>query len=157
MPPRAKTGANYVNARLSRLQAKHGGYDDALLLNEAGQLSEAPGAAVFLVREGKLITPNITSGILESITRDTIIILARDRALTVEERPVDRTELAIADEVFLAGTAIEIVPVVNVDGLKVGNGGIGELTAALQKAYDDTVNGKICTDRNWLTPLRVQM
>jgi branched-chain amino acid aminotransferase len=156
MPPRAKTGANYVNARLARLQAKQDGYDDALLLNEVGKISEGPGAAVFVVRNGKLITPDITSGILESITRDTVVFLARERGLAVEERPVDRTELSIADEIFLAGTAAEILPVVDVDGLKVGDGRMGKITASLQKAYDDLVTGKTRGDRNWVTHVTVQ-
>jgi branched-chain amino acid aminotransferase len=156
MPPRVKSGANYINARLARVQARQDGYDDALLLNAAGQLSESPGAAVFLVRDRKLITPSITSGILESITRDTIFVLPSQRGLHVDERQVDRTELFVADEIFLAGTAAEIRPVIDVDGVKIRDGKVGEITVAIQKAYDEVVWGKSCGDKNWLTRIVVR-
>lgn len=156
MPPRAKTGANYVNLRLARLQAKQDGYDDAILLNADGSVSEGPGAAIFLVRDGRLITPHVTSGILEGITRQTIITLAQDDGLSVEERSVDRTEIYLADELFFAGTASEIVPILSVDGLVVGSGNVGQITAGLQADYFDLVGGKPCKRTEWLRPMAVR-
>jgi branched-chain amino acid aminotransferase len=155
IPPRIKTGASYVNVRLARLQAKQDGYDDAILLNLAGKVAEGPGAAIFLVRKGKLITPDITSGVLESITRDTIISLAKERGISVEERPVDRTELYAASEIFFAGTAAEVVPIIDVDGIPVGEGQIGDITAQLQKDYYEVVGGKANRQKDWLTFISV--
>ena len=117
MSPRIKCGANYANARLARFQAKRDGYDDAVVLNEHGKIAEGPGACLFIVRRGCLVTPDVASGILESITRDTVIELAGEAGMTVEERPLDRTELAAAEEAFFAGSAAEILPVIEVDGI----------------------------------------
>jgi len=150
MPPRVKTGANYVNARLARIEAKQNGYDDAILLNPAGAISEGPGAAVFMVRGGKLLTPSVTCGILESITRDTVIALARADGDGVEERQIDRTELHAAEELFLAGTAAEIIPVVGVDGLTVADGCVGPMTRRLREAYFRAVEGRDDRWRHWL-------
>jgi branched-chain amino acid aminotransferase len=153
MPPRVKTGANYVNVRLARIQAKQDGYDDAILLNSEGCLSEGPGAAVFLVTNGRLITPAVTNAILEGITRDTILELARSRGLTVEERSVDRTECYTAEEMFFAGTAAEVVPIINVDGLSVGGGIPGRVTRLLQSQYFGVVEGREIARSNWLLPV----
>ncbi|MCE2519249.1 MAG: branched-chain amino acid transaminase [Alphaproteobacteria bacterium] len=153
MPPRIKCGANYVNARLARFQALHDGYDDALLLNEHGKVGEGPGACVFLVRHGQLVTPDITSGILESITRDTMMALARDVGINVVERTVDRTELYAANEMFVAGSAAEVLPVVSVDGIELGDGRVGPATKALQAAYFSAVTGDSHRDKGWLTPV----
>lgn len=153
MPPRIKCGANYANARLARFQAQVDGYDDALMLNDQGKLGEGPGACVFLVRGGKLVTPDITSGILESITRDTVLVLARDLGIAIEERPVDRTELYAAQEVFFAGSAAEVLPVVSVDRMPVGTGSVGAVTRALQDAYFAAVEGQVEARKEWLTPV----
>lgn len=151
MPPRIKTSGNYVNSRLARLQAKHDGYDDAILLNNTGNVAEAPGACIFLRRGDELITPDVTSGILESITRDTVMHLARQAGIQVAERPVDRTELYAAREVFLVGSAAEVQPVTNVDGISIRDGLVGPMTANLQRAYFDMVTGKSSTRQDWLT------
>lgn len=153
MPPRIKCGANYANARLARFQAQIDGYDDAIMLNDLGRLSEGPGACVFLVRGGRLITPDLTSGILESITRDTIITLAQDAGIPVEERAVDRTELYAAQEVFLAGSAAEVMPVISVDRMAVGTGAVGPVTKLLQNAYFAAVEGRPGSRMEWLTPV----
>ena len=153
MPPRIKCGANYVNARLARFQALHDGYDDALLLNENGKVGEGPGACVFLMRHGQLVTPDITSGILESITRDTMMMLARELGIDIIERTVDRTELYAADEMFVAGSAAEVLPVVSVDGIELGDGGVGSATKTLQAAYFAAVTGDSHRDKGWLTPV----
>jgi branched-chain amino acid aminotransferase len=125
------------------MEATTDGYDNALLLSPQGKVSEAPGACVMMVRKGQLVTPPVTDGILESITRDAIMTMARDSlGVTVVERSIDRTELYLADEVFLCGTAFEVTPVASVDRYEVGNGGIGELTGKLQGLYDDVLRGR---------------
>ena len=143
MPPRIKNISNYRNGQLATMEAKADGYDNALLLSPQGKVSEAPGACVMMVRKGQLVTPPVTDGILESITRDAIMTMARDSlGATVVERSIDRTELYLADEVFLCGTAFEVTPVASVDRYQVGNGGIGELTGKLQRLYDDVLRGR---------------
>lgn len=151
MPPRIKASANYHAARLAQLQAKADGYDAALLLNARGKLSEAAAACVFLLRGGVLATPARGSDILESITRDTVIALAREQGIAVEEREVDRTELYIAEEVFLCGTGQELVPVTSVDRLPVGEGKPGPLTRRLQAAYEAVVRGTTAAHPEWRT------
>ena len=151
MPPRIKCGANYVNARLARYEAHQDGYDDAVMLNAAGRVAEGPGACIFMVRHGSLLTPPVTKGILESITRDTVIELARDLGIAMVERSIDRTELYAGDELFMAGSAAEVLPVIEVDGVAVGEGRVGETTARLRDAYFDCVEGKTDIDKNWLS------
>jgi branched-chain amino acid aminotransferase len=141
LPPRAKVGANYINSRYGFLQVKSDGYDLPLFLDSLGKVSESSGACIFLVKDSKLITPSLSSSVLESITRDTIITLAKERNIKTEERVVDRTELYVADELFLAGTAAEITSVTSVDGYKIGNGKIGILTKELFREYLDLVSG----------------
>ena len=153
-PPRIKATANYHNARLTQLQAKSDGYDGALMLTPSGKVSEAPIACFFMVREGKLITPNIGSNILESVTRDTIITLYEEATgQPVVQREVDRSELYFADEAFLCGTGQEIIPVVKIDRLPVGDGAIGPITKKMQKIYFDAVRGLTPDTHGWLTPV----
>ena len=153
LPPRVKCGANYVNARLARFEAKHDGYDDALMLNGAGRVSEGPGACVFMMRHGKLVTPPVTEGILESITRDTLIELARELGVEVVERGVDRTELYACSELMMAGSAAEVLPVIAVDGIDVADGRVGAVTQKLQQAYFQTVIGESNANKGWLSPV----
>jgi len=151
-PPRIKATANYHNARLTQLQAKSDGYDGALMLTPAGKVSEAPIACFFMVRDGKLITPNISSNILESVTRDTIITLYEEATgQAVVQREVDRSELYFSDEAFLCGTGQEIIPVVKIDRLPVGDGTIGPITKQMQKIYFDAVRGLTPDTHGWLT------
>jgi branched-chain amino acid aminotransferase len=152
--PRIKAGANYINSRMAQLEALENGFDSALFLNRDGKLSEAPGSCIFIVRQGALITPPTTASILESITRDTIITIAKnDFGLTVVERDVDRTELYICDEIFLCGTAVEIVPVVSVDRIIIGDGTIGALTKSIKQRYCDIVRGKVNAYKEWILPV----
>jgi branched-chain amino acid aminotransferase len=154
MPPRIKAAANYQNGRLATVQAAEDGYDSALLLNELGKVAEAPGACVFLVRDGKALTPPVTGGILESITRVTLIDLFREEmSVPVVEREVDRTELYIADEVFMCGSAFEVLPVFSVDRYQVGDGKIGPLTSRLQAEYESVIRGKSPDYAHWLVPV----
>ncbi len=151
-PPRIKAGANYQNSRLAHFHARNDGYDTAILLNEWGKVSEAPTACIFAVRDGTAFTPSVTSGILESITRATLIELFRNElGVPVFERDIDRTELYIADEVFLCGTGMEITPVISVDRHQVRDGVPGSITKRIQTAYFDLVRG--CNQRysSWLT------
>lgn len=154
MPPRVKCTANYVNNRAAELEARAGGYDGALMLTQDGKLSEASGACVFMVRNGRLVTPDIGSDILESITRDTVIDLARTKlGLQVEERRIDRSEIAAADEMFACGSGWEVMPINSVARMDVGDGKPGPVTRAMQKAYFDVVHGRTNTHPGWLTPV----
>ena len=157
MSPKVKAGANYINSRMAQIEASENGYDSAILLNREGKVSEAPGACIFVVRQGKLITPPVTASILESVTRDTIIRIAReDLGIPVEERDIDRTELYICDEVFLCGTTAEIVPIVSIDKIVIGNGGIGRLTKAIRERYFDIVRGKAKEYKEWMLVVNIR-
>jgi len=152
MPPRIKNISNYRNGQLATHEVRQDGYDVAFMLNPQGKIAEAPGACIAHVAKGKLITPDVTSGILESITRDAVIALAREElGLEVVERPVDRTELYLADEVFTCGTAAEITPIVAVDKYPVGGGQIGPVTRNLQTSLEGIMRGRNDTYANWIT------
>jgi len=155
MPPRVKNLSNYRNSQLAGMEARLDGYDTAILLNHLGKVAEGPGACVMLVSGNQVITPDVGSGILESITRDALIVLAREvLGLEVVERHVDRTELYLADEVFTCGTAAEVSPVVAVDKYTVGNGEIGPVTRALESAFDDVLRGRDARYAHWRTPVQ---
>lgn len=151
LPPRAKVGANYINGRYAHLQARHDGYDLPIFLGRDGKVAEGAGACLFMVRNGCLVTPPTTSSLLESITRDTLMVLAREACLTVVERPIDRTELYLADEVFLCGSAAEISPIVSVDGYVLGNSLPGPITVSLLKAYLAVTSGENLDHPEWRT------
>jgi branched-chain amino acid aminotransferase len=151
LPPRAKVGANYMNGRYAHLQARHDGYDLPIFLGQDGKVSEGAGACLFMVRNGQLVTPPPTSSVLESITRDTLVVLAKESGMVVVERAVDRTELYIADELFLCGSAAEISPIVAVDGYVLGQGQPGPVTVSLLKAYLDVTSGKNPDHSEWRT------
>jgi branched-chain amino acid aminotransferase len=154
MPPRVKAGANYVSGRYSQLEAQRSGYDVPILLTSEGMVAEAPGACLFMVRGGKLVTPTLNS-VLESLTRLTLMELAAVDGQAVMERPIERTELYVADEVFLCGTSAEIMPIVSIDGVTVGDGTPGELTLKLFEMYHKVVSHKDsnCTFSNWVTAI----
>lgn len=154
LSPKIKLGANYMNSRMGQLEALNNGYDTTIFMNDQGKISEGPGSCIFIVRDGKLITPPITSSILESITRATIIELSK-KVLNFEvvERDIDRTELYICDEIFLCGSAIEILPVLNVDGIPVGRANPGKLTCLIRNIYLDVVRGKKIDFYHWLTSI----
>jgi branched-chain amino acid aminotransferase len=155
MPPRIKCSANYQNSRLAMLEARTNGYEGALLLNGRGKLAEAPGACCFVVRGGVPMTPPVTADILESVTRATLLELFRtELGQAPVERDVDRTELYVADEVFLCGSGWEITPVLSIDRLPLG-GGVepGPVTRAVQACYFAVVRGEKPAYRHWLTPV----
>lgn len=151
MPARAKANANYNNSRFAGIQAKVDGYEAALLLNSRGKVSEGQGMCVFIVRKGVAITPSVTSDILESITRDTVITLLKDAGVEVQERELDRSEFFDASEAFFCGTGWEITPLINVDGFPIGSGTPGQVTKEVQKRYFDAVMGRTEDTRGWLT------
>jgi branched-chain amino acid aminotransferase len=125
----------------------------AVVLNHLGKVSEAPGACLFIVRGGRVVTPSRTSDILESVTRGTVLTLAGEMGLPVEEAPIDRTELYVADEAFICGTGQELQPVVAVDRLPVGDGRPGAITMRLQAAYESVVRGTTDAHAEWRTPV----
>lgn len=155
MPPRVKSCCNYGQGRLAGMEAKSLGYDNAILLTSNGKVSETPVSNVFLVRDESLITPTTTSDILEGITRDTIIKIANeDLRVRVSEREVDRTELYIAEGVFICGTGgAEITPVISIDNIQVSDGKPGEITEKLRSLYLKIVTRKVSKYSNWLTPV----
>jgi branched-chain amino acid aminotransferase len=153
LSPRIKCGANYINSRVGQRESLRNGYDTCLFLNEVGKVAEGPGSCFFIVKGGTVITPRLTDSVLESITRDTVIQLARDCGLTVTERTIDRTELYTCDEAFLCGSAMEITPVLSIDRYVVGSGDAGAITKQLHLLYLDAVRGKIEKYRSWVTPI----
>lgn len=153
LSPRIKCGANYINSRIGQREAMRNGYDTCLFLNEAGKVSEGPGSCFFMIRNGELITPQLTDSVLESITRDTVIKIAERKGYKVVERTIDRTELYTCDEAFLCGSAMEITPVLSVDKYVIGNGDTGAITKELHMTYLDVVRGKVEQLKNWVTPI----
>jgi len=152
-PPRVKCAANYVNGRLALLQANADGYDSVIILNPNGKVAEAPGACLFIIRDGVPATPAATHGILESITRSTLLQLFDESlGLQAREREIDRTELYCAEEMFICGTGYQVLPVVSVDRLKVGDGEIGPLTAKLAETYVSITRGTVPDHPEWRTP-----
>jgi branched-chain amino acid aminotransferase len=154
LSPRIKMGANYMNSRLAQLEAVQNGYDTAIFLNDLGKVSEAPGSCIFIIRNGDLLTPPLTASILESITRAAVIELAEtELKLKVIERDIDRTELYIADESFLCGTAMEIVSILSVDRFELNQGKPGLISQKLRQVFFDISRGKNNRYLNWLTPV----
>lgn len=153
MPPRIKNISNYRNGHLALHEVKLDGYDAAVLLNPQGKVAEAPGACIMLVQGNQLITPDTSSGILESITRDAIMVMARDMGMDVVERQVDRTELYTAEEIFLCGTAFEITSITEIDRYTVGNGTMGTVTSRLEQDLLAIFRGKDQNYSHWITPV----
>ena len=152
-PPRIKASANYLNSRLAGLEAKRQGAGGAILLNEDGTVSEGPGGCLFVMRDGVFITPDVTSGILESVTRRTILEMAGSIGVETVERRLGRTELYLAEEAFYCGTGQEIMPITGLDGRAIGDGTPGPVTRKLQAAFDDIVRGRNDAFAHWLTPV----
>lgn len=153
MIPRAKAAANYLNSSIATIEAKLAGYDEALLLDEEGRVSEGAGENLFIVEDNVLSTPPTYSAILEGITRQTVLTLATEMGLKIWERPIDRSELYSADEVFLTGTATEIEAVLEIDGRKISGGHPGEITKRLKASYSKLVRGETPNHKSWLTPV----
>lgn len=150
-PPQAKMGGNYLNSILATQECKRNGFDEAILLDLAGNVSEAPGENIFLVRDEQLLTPPISSSALEGITRDTIITLAHDMGYKATIKRIPRSELYMADELFLTGTAAEITPIIQIDHKKINDGKTGKMTKRMIAAYNDVVMNKNDKYSSWLT------
>lgn len=153
LSPRIKCGANYINSRVGQREALRNGYDTCLFLNEAGKVSEGPGSCFFIIKDGVVITPQLTDSVLESITRDTVIKIAKAKGYQVVERTIDRTELYTCDEAFLCGSAMEMTPVLSIDKYTIGDGNVGKITKELHLNYLDIVRGKSVEFKNWVTPI----
>jgi branched-chain amino acid aminotransferase len=158
IPARAKITGIYANSALAKTEANLNGFDEAIMLDERGHVSEGSGENIFVVMDGKLVTPPPSDNILVGITRDTVITLAREE-LGVEtvERAIDRSELYVAEEVFMTGTAAHITPVVEIDHRPVGDGRRGPITARLQELYFQVIRGKHPKYRHWCTPCYSQV
>jgi branched-chain amino acid aminotransferase len=151
---RAKASGYYINSQLAKREAKDTGFDEAILLDPDGFVAEGPGENIFIVRKGMLKTTPLTS-ILEGITRDTILQLARELGISIAFERFTRDEVYIADEAFFTGTAAEVTPIREVDGRKIGGGTPGPVTHRLQSAFFKIVHGKDPTHSGWLTPARI--
>jgi branched-chain amino acid aminotransferase len=152
IPARAKVNGLYVNSALAKTEAQENGYDEAIMLDMDGHVSEGSGENIFMVADGRLYTPPSSDNILIGITRDTVTRLAADElGIETVERSIDRSELYIADECFMTGTAAHVSPVIEVDRRPVGDGGVGPITAQLQKLYFDVVRGKNSKYADWCT------
>ena len=150
-PTQAKMGGNYLNSIIATQEAKRNGVDEAILLDHNGNVSEAPGENIFIVRDEQLATPSLASSALEGITRDAVIKIARDLDIDVVERDIPRMELSMSDEIFLTGTAAEITPIISMDSKKVGNGKPGVITKKMMKEYTNIVMNKNDNYSHWLT------
>jgi len=150
-PTQAKMGGNYLNSILATQDAKQRGFDEAILLDQSGNVSEAPGENIFLVKNNRLVTPPLSSSALDGITRKSIITLAKDMKLKIKVRKVSKKELRLADEIFLSGTAAEITPIIRIDKRKIGSGKVGNITKLFMDTYSDIVMNKNENHSNWLT------
>jgi branched-chain amino acid aminotransferase len=148
---KGKLVGQYINSVMAKQEAKLSGFDEAILTDVNGFVSEGSGENIFIVKKGVITTPPLSASILAGITRDTIITLARELGIVVREERITRDELYLADEVFLTGTAAEVTPVREVDHRTIGAGGPGEVTLALQQRYFDIVKGKDDSHPEWLT------
>src|SRR5579885_1790358 len=152
-PMQAKAASNYANAALARVEALRDGYDEAIMLNYHGKVSEGSAENIFIVNKGEISTPPLNSGILDGITRDSVIKIARSEGISVVEREIDRDELYISDEVFMTGTAAEIKSVTEIDNVPVGDGKPGEVTRKLQSLFYDVSRGRDESFSEWLVPI----
>jgi branched-chain amino acid aminotransferase len=156
LPARGKINGAYVNSALVKSDAVLSGFDEAIVLNQDGHVSEGSAANFMMVRDGQLITPPVSSNLLEGITRRTIIQLARDElGLEVLERDIDRSELYIADEAFFCGTGVQVAAIGSIDHRQVGQGGTGPITQQLRDVYFRVVTGEMTKYMDWLTPVPV--
>lgn len=153
IPARGKITGIYVNSALAKTEANELGFDEAILLNHDGHVSEGSGENIFFVLEGKLVTPPSSDNILMGVTRDTVMQLARNElGIETVEMSVDRSELYLADEVFFTGTAAHVTPILEIDHRSIGNGDIGKVTKELQRLYFDVIKGKNPKYLHWCTP-----
>ncbi|HEX5457931.1 MAG TPA: branched-chain amino acid transaminase [Candidatus Nitrosotalea sp.] len=152
-PMQAKAASNYANAALARVEALRDGYDEAIMLNYHGKVSEGSAENIFIINKGEISTPPLSSGILDGITRDSVIKIARSEGLAIIERDIDREDLYVADEVFMTGTAAEVKSVTEIDNIIIGDGKLGEITRNLQNAFHEASRGRDERFSEWFTPV----
>lgn len=153
IPTLAKAGGNYLSSTLISLEARERGFAEGIALSTNGTVSEGAGENLFLIRDGKIITPSTTDSVLQGITRDAVMTLAQDLGIPIREQGIPREMLYVADEIFLTGTAAEITPVRSVDRITIGSGVRGPVTTALQNAFFGLFNGRTADKWGWLEPL----
>lgn len=154
IPARGKIIGAYANSAFAKTEAQLNGYDEAIVLTQDGHVSEGSAENVFILRDGVLVTPPISDNILEGITRKTVMEIARQElGLETVERPIDRSELYIADEAFFCGTGVQIAAIIEIDRRPVGNGKMGPVVHQLRQCYFDIVRGKVPKYREWCTPV----
>ena len=153
IPPRAKVSGAYANTALIKSDAQLSGFDDAIVVDENGRVTEGSAMNLFLVQNGKLVTSRTTDNILIGVTRNTIMQIAKDADIEVEEREVSRTELYTSDEAFYCGTGAQISPIVTIDHRKLGTGKVGPIASKLQNLYFDVVKGKVDKYKEWCMPI----
>lgn len=152
MPMRAKATANYANSALARVEAIKAGYDEAIMLNTQGKVVEGSAENIFLVRDKTVVTPPISAGALDGITRSTILTICKEHGIAFEIRDITRDEIYAADEAFLSGTAAQIKPIIEIDSRPLAGGTVGKTTKKLQEHYEKIVRGKAgVLSKNWLT------
>jgi branched-chain amino acid aminotransferase len=155
VPPRGKITGSYINSALAKSDAELAGFDEAILLNRDGYVSEGSGENIFLIRRGVAVTPSLDQSVLEGITRRSLMTLLREElGLTVEERRIERCELFLADEIFLTGTAAQITAVTRIDHRPVGTGQMGDVTTRLRSLFFDVVRGRSPKYRSWCSPVQ---
>jgi branched-chain amino acid aminotransferase len=153
LPARGKIVGGYVNMAFQKSEAELNGFDEAIVLTPSGHASEASAANLFMVRNGTIVTPPVYDDILEGITRTAIVRLAADLGIPTEVRTIDRSELYVADEVFLCGTGVQVSPVIDVDHRPVGSGEVGPIARAIARRYFDAARGRLPEYGDWLTPI----
>ncbi|MGB8261865.1 MAG: branched-chain amino acid transaminase [Terracidiphilus sp.] len=154
IPARAKICGAYVNSALASDEVRRSGFDEAIFLNEGGHVAEGSTCNIFMVRDGVLLTPPVSENVLEGITRDCVIRLAHNElCMEVAQRPIDRSELYVCDELFFTGTAVGLAPITRVDHHPVGDGNLGAVARRIQKLYFDATRGYMPNYRNWLVPV----
>lgn len=149
--PLAKMGGNYLNSILATQESKRNGYDEAILLDSQGNVSECPGENIFIIKNNCIITPSLSSSALDGITRDTVIKLSNSMGYNMIEKKITRSELYLSDEIFLTGTAAEITPIIEIDNKSIGDGKCGKITKELMCMYNKITTGKDRKFYNWIT------
>jgi branched-chain amino acid aminotransferase len=154
LPARGKIVGGYVNMAFQKSEAELNGYDEAVVLTAGGHVNEASAANLFMVRDGVALTPPVSDDLLEGVTRKALMELLANEGIPVQERSIDRSELYIADEVFLCGTGVQVSPVIEVDHRPVGSGSIGPISRLVRDRYFDAVRGRLPEYNHWLTPIK---
>jgi branched-chain amino acid aminotransferase len=155
IPSRGKVSGGYVNSALARKEATDGGFDEAVMLNKFGRVAEGSAENIFIVRSGQLITPDLSEGILEGITRRSVIQIAKDMGIDTIERPIERSELYVAEEVFLTGTGCQVAWVEQIDRRRIADGKIGPVTEKLKEKFFKVVKGEDKKYEKWCTKISV--